>query len=63
MIGLTMKSKIKRRRAPSTEAARLQVLVKLGKMSQEELFAIAVRAGIYDKNGKLTKNYRGDESA
>jgi hypothetical protein len=39
---------------------RRRVLAKLGRMSQKELFEIAVRAGIYTRSGKLTKHYRDD---
>jgi len=54
--------KKKPRRAPLDRdtAARRRVLNELGKMSQKELFAIAVEAGIYTKSGKLTKHYRND---
>ena len=51
-----------RKKAPvDRETAVLRrVSNKLGKMSQKELFAIAVEAGIYTKTGKLTKHYRND---
>jgi hypothetical protein len=50
------------RKAPvDRELAALQrVSAKLAKMSQKELFALAVEAGIYTKSGKLTKHYRDD---
>jgi hypothetical protein len=50
----------KKPRLDKETVARRRVLNKLGKMSQKELFAIAVRAGIYTKAGKLTKHYRDD---
>jgi hypothetical protein len=37
-----------------------KVLAKMGKMSPRELFDLAVRAGIYTENGKLTRPYRDD---
>jgi hypothetical protein len=43
-------------------AARRRVLNELSKMSQKELFALTVQAGIYTKAGKLTKAYRADGS-
>ena len=59
---MTSAKKKKPRKAPLDRetAARRRVLNKLGKMSQKELFALAVRAGIYTKAGKLTKPYRHD---
>jgi hypothetical protein len=30
-------------------------------MSAEQVFQVAVRAGIYTKSGELTKHYRGEE--
>jgi len=50
----------KKARLDQETLARRRVLSNLGKMSQKDLFAIAVRAGIYTKDGKLTKNYRDD---
>ncbi len=41
---------------------RRRVLAEMQRMSPEELFQLAVRAGIYTKKGKLTKNYRDDAS-
>jgi hypothetical protein len=38
--------------------ARRRVLAKMKKMSPENILAIAVRAGIYTKDGKLTPAYR-----
>lgn len=49
--------------APGLDAEtrkRRRSLAKLARMSARELFAIAVRAGIYTKTGKLTKHYRDD---
>lgn len=40
---------------------RRRALAKLEAMSAEQVFQIAVRAGIYTKSGRLTKHYRGDE--
>ena len=59
---MTAAKKKKARKAPLDKdtAARRRVLNKLAKMSQKELFALAVRAGIYTKNGNLTKHYRSD---
>jgi hypothetical protein len=31
-------------------------------MTEEQLFAVAVRAGIHMKSGKLTKPYRDDQN-
>jgi hypothetical protein len=42
--------------------ARRAVLAGMKRMSPEELFELAVRAGIYTKKGNLTRAYR-DESA
>ena len=54
-------AKNKRKAQPETGAeARRRVLNKLGKMSQKDLFGIAVRAGIYTKKGKLKKAYRDE---
>lgn len=39
---------------------RRKVLDEMEKMSADELFQIAVRAGIYTKDGKLTEPYRDD---
>lgn len=39
---------------------RRRALVSMQQMSTEELFRLAVRAGIYTKKGKLTKFYRQD---
>jgi hypothetical protein len=52
----------KHREAPLDRdtAARRRVLRKLAKMTQKQLFALAVRAGIYTKKGTLTKPYRND---
>ena len=55
----------KRARKPPVDketAALRRVSRMLGKMSQEELFALAVEAGIYTKSGRLTKHYRDDAS-
>lgn len=37
---------------------RRRVLAEMQRMSRQELFQLAVRAGIYTKKGKLTKEYR-----
>ena len=39
------------------------VLAEMEQMSAEELFQIAVRAGIYTKDGKLTRPYQDEASA
>jgi hypothetical protein len=39
---------------------RRRTLVKMQQMSAEQLLALAVRAGIYTKAGKLTRPYRPD---
>lgn len=39
---------------------RRQVLANMEKMSPDELFQIAVRAGIYTKDGKVEAPYRED---
>jgi hypothetical protein len=39
---------------------RRRALANLQRMSPQELLQLAVRAGIYTENGKLTKHYRGD---
>jgi len=57
-------SKIRRESQPSGldagTRARRAVLARMSKMSAEELFALAVRAGIYTPQGKLTRPYRDD---
>jgi hypothetical protein len=40
--------------------ARRRSLAKMRAMSVEELFALAVRAGIYTEDGELTPPYRHD---
>jgi hypothetical protein len=40
--------------------ARRRVLANMKKMSPEKILAIAVRAGIYTKDGKLTRAYRSE---
>jgi len=40
---------------------RRRVLAELEAMSPAEFFQVLVHAGIYTKNGKLTKHYRSDE--
>ena len=56
--------KIRRKFRPSSldaeTMARRAVLARMSKMSAEELFALAVRAGIYTPQGKLTRPYRDD---
>ena len=50
-------------KAPRLDAEtrkRRRVLAELRRMSPEELFAVAVRAGIYTKKGRLRKPYRAD---
>ncbi len=44
----------------SATKARRAVLAEMRKMTSEELFGLAVRAGIYTKQGKLTQPYRDD---
>jgi len=44
----------------SATRARHAVLAEMRKMTSEELFGLAVRAGIYTKQGKLTRPYRDD---
>ncbi|WP_394842386.1 hypothetical protein LZC95_35620 [Pendulispora brunnea] len=39
---------------------RRRALAELEAMTAAELFQVAVRAGIYTKDGKLTKHYRND---
>lgn len=39
---------------------RRRALAKLAAMSVDELFALAVRAGIYTPDGQLTEHYRDD---
>jgi hypothetical protein len=39
---------------------RRRALKKLQQMSADDLFKLAVSAGIYTKGGKLTKHYRAD---
>jgi hypothetical protein len=39
---------------------RRRALAELQKLSIEELFQVAVRAGIYTQDGKLTSPYRDD---
>ena len=58
----TAKKKPRKARLDKETRARRRVLIELSKMSQKELFALAVRAGIYTKSGKLTKHYRDDAS-
>lgn len=42
---------------PATKARRA-VLADMRKMTSKQLFELAVRAGIYTKQGKLTRPYR-----
>ena len=44
------------------EATRMRrrALAEMQRMSTDEIFKLAVRAGIYTKSGKLTKHYRDD---
>jgi hypothetical protein len=39
---------------------RRRALAKMQRMTPQELFQLAVRAGIYTPSGKLTKHYRDD---
>ena len=39
---------------------RRRVLAKMQRMTPDQLFQLAVRAGIYTKDGKLTPPYRDD---
>ena len=39
---------------------RRRSLAKMQQLSTDEVFQLAVRAGIYTKSGKLTKHYRED---
>ncbi len=39
---------------------RRRVLADMQRMSPQQLFQLAVRAGIYTKKGNLTKHYRDD---
>jgi len=55
------KAAAKRRLPPDLIATR-KALALAEKMSDEEIFQIAVRAGIYTKNGRLRKPYRDDEN-
>ncbi len=40
--------------------SRRRALAELGSMTPDELFEVAVRAGIYTKDGELTAPYRDD---
>lgn len=40
---------------------RRRILAETANMSVEEMFALAVRAGIYTEDGELTPPYRNDE--
>lgn len=42
---------------------RRRLLIELKQMSLDEVFQIAVRAGIYTRDGKLTRYYGGDGEA
>lgn len=61
-----MSEATKRKRATSGDSrdagarARRKVLDEMGKMTPAEAFALAVRAGIYTRDGKLTRPYRDD---
>lgn len=44
---------------PETRRRR-RVLAELQRMTPQQLFELAVKAGIYTKSGKLTKHYRDD---
>jgi hypothetical protein len=44
---------------PATKARRA-VLADMRKMTSKQLFDLAVRAGIYTRQGKLTRPYRDD---
>jgi hypothetical protein len=50
--------------APGLDEAtrtRRRSLAKMQQMTPDEVFALAVRAGIYTKAGKLTKHYRSTD--
>lgn len=61
---MSRKAKSERRlEAASADAstqARRRVLAEMRKMSPGELFGLAVRAGIYTEDGKLTLPYRDE---
>jgi hypothetical protein len=40
---------------------RRRILAETANMSVDEMFALAVRAGIYTEDGELTPPYRNDE--
>jgi len=40
---------------------RRRALLEMQRMSTKNLMALAVKAGIYDENGNLTKNYRDEQ--
>lgn len=44
---------------PDTRRRR-RALADMQRMSSKQIFALAVQAGIYTKDGKLTKHYRAD---
>jgi len=46
---------------PETRARR-RVLASARKMTDEQLFDVAVRAGIYTRKGRLRKPYRDDQN-
>lgn len=54
--------KAKIERLDSATLARRAVLSKMEKMTRQELFQLAVRAGIYTSDGKLTPPYRAEDS-
>jgi hypothetical protein len=51
-----------KRRVPADIVATRRALALAEKMTDEELFQIAVRAGIYTKSGRLRKPYRDDQN-
>ena len=51
-----------KRRLPPDLVAMRKALAAAEKMTDEELFQIAVRAGIYTKKGRLRKPYRDDQN-
>ena len=56
----TLKKRASVGSAGAAEKVRQRVLTKMRNMSPDELFDLAVRAGIYTEDGKLTRPYRND---
>jgi len=58
------KAKAQPRSRFQTEAEeRRKILAEAAKLSDEELFQLAVRVGIFTKTGRLTKPYRDEAAA